>query len=243
MDQEALLTGTAEPLARQRGGGLTECLRRDAPLAALDLGVASFSYLLTLALRFDGSVPDRYWSSFWRFLFIALTVHLVVHQLAGLYGQVWRYASVQEARRVVLAGCASGIGVVTASVLVGLATGGLRALPLSVTIFGAVLTRLGSGALRVGSTVRVSTFTWDPDQPQQKVDGLTQYACAGHRDPCPTGRGFIGDYFGLAISNGTVYPHAVSTHYPSATVRADDGGPVYYQEQVLGTVARAALGI
>jgi len=172
VDQEALLTGTAEPLARQRGGGLTECLRRDAPLAALDLGVASFSYLLTLALRFDGSVPDRYWSSFWRFLFIALTVHLVVHQLAGLYGQVWRYASVQEARRVVLAGCASGIGVVSASVLVGLATGGLRALPLSVTIFGAVLTMLGTGALRFQSRLfATGRPVRDAEQPSVLIVG------------------------------------------------------------------------
>ena len=172
MDQEALLTGTAEPLARQRGGGLTERLRRDAPLAALDLGVASFSYLLTLALRFDGSVPDRYWSSFWRFLFLALAVHLVVHQLAGLYGQVWRYASVQEARRVVLAGCASGIGVVTASVLVGLATGGLRALPLSVTIFGAVLTMLGTGALRFQSRLfATGRPVRDAEQPNVLIVG------------------------------------------------------------------------
>jgi FlaA1/EpsC-like NDP-sugar epimerase len=172
VDQEALLTGTAEPLARQRGGGLTERLRRDAPLAALDLGVASFSYLLTLALRFDGSVPDRYWSSFWRFLFIALAVHLVVHQLAGLYGQVWRYASVQEARRVVLAGCASGIGVVTASVLVGLATGGLRALPLSVTIFGAVLTMLGTGALRFQSRLLATGRpVRDAEQPNVLIVG------------------------------------------------------------------------
>ena len=140
MDQDALLSGSAEPLAPNRGGGLTERLRRDAPLAALDLGVAFFSYLLTLALRFDGSVPDRYWSSFWRFLPIALAIHLVVNQLCGLYGPMWRYASAQEARRIVLAGCAAGIGVVNASVLVGLATDGrgLRALPLSVTIFGAV---------------------------------------------------------------------------------------------------------
>ncbi|HEV2927668.1 MAG TPA: polysaccharide biosynthesis protein, partial [Propionibacteriaceae bacterium] len=151
MDQEALLPGSAEPLAPSRGGGLTERLRRDAPLAALDLGVAFFSYLLTLALRFDGSVPDRYWSSFWRFLPIALAVHLVVNLLSGLYGQMWRYASVQEARRIVLAGCASGIGVVNASVLVGLATDGLRALPLSVTSFGAVLTLLGTGAIRFQS--------------------------------------------------------------------------------------------
>jgi hypothetical protein len=101
----------------------------------------------------------------------------------------------------------------------------------------------GAGAVRVGSNVRVSQFTWDPDQSQQKVGGITQYACAGHDDPCPAGRGFIGDYFGLAISRANVYTFAVSTHYPSTTVVADDGGPVYYQNQVLGTVPRSTLGL
>jgi hypothetical protein len=98
------------------------------------------------------------------------------------------------------------------------------------------------GAVPVGANVRVSQFTWDPDQSQQKVDGITQYACAGHRDPCPVGRGFIGDYFGLAISNANIYTFAVSTHYPSATVTADGGGPVYYQNQVLGIVPRTTFG-
>src|SRR3954466_5437789 len=95
-----------------------------------------------------------------------------------------------------------------------------------------------AGAAPGGGNVRVSEFTWDPDQSQQKVGGITQYACAGHDDPCPTGRGFIGDYFGLAISNGNGYTYAVSTHYPSPTVTADGGGPVYYQQQVLGIVPR-----
>ena len=90
--------------------------------------------------------------------------------------------------------------------------------------------------------MRVSEFAWDPDQPGQKVGGLSQYPCAGHRDPCPVGRGFIGDYFGLAISNANIYTLAVSTHYPSTTVTADGGGPVYYQEQVLGTVPRSTFG-
>jgi hypothetical protein len=98
------------------------------------------------------------------------------------------------------------------------------------------------GAAPVGGNVRVSQFTWDPDQPQQKVGGLTQYACAGHNDPCPVGRGFIGDYFGLAISAGNIYTLGVSTHYPSKTVTADDGGPVYYQNQVLGIVPRSTFG-
>ncbi len=87
----------------------------------------------------------------------------------------------------------------------------------------------------------MSAYTWDPEQPGQKVGGISQYACAGHTGPCPNGRGFIGDYFGLAISEANVYGFFVSTHYPSK-VRADDGGPVYYQQQVLATVSRSSLG-
>jgi hypothetical protein len=99
----------------------------------------------------------------------------------------------------------------------------------------------GTGAAPVGGNVRVSEFTWDPEQPGQTVDGLDQMACASHSNPCVT-RAFIGDYFGLAISGSNVYTLAVSTHYPSDVV-ADGGGPVYYQQQVLQTVSRAALGI
>jgi hypothetical protein len=99
-----------------------------------------------------------------------------------------------------------------------------------------------AGAVPIGGNVRVSQFSWDPDQPDQKVDGISQYPCAGHRDPCPTGRGFIGDYFGLAISSTSIYTLAVSTHYPGAGVTADGGGPVYYQQQVLGTIPRSTFG-
>jgi hypothetical protein len=100
----------------------------------------------------------------------------------------------------------------------------------------------GAGAVPVGGNVRVSRFTWDPDQPQQVVGGLPQYPCAAHTFPCPTGSGFIGDYFGLAISATRIYTFGVSTHYPSATVTADGGGPVYYQDQVLGIVPRTVFG-
>jgi hypothetical protein len=99
-----------------------------------------------------------------------------------------------------------------------------------------------AGAVPVGGNANISQYLWDPDQPGQKVDGLSQYACAGHRDPCPTGRGFIGDYFGLAVSAGNIYALSVSTHYPGPGVRADGGGPVYYQQQVLATVPRSAYG-
>jgi FlaA1/EpsC-like NDP-sugar epimerase len=151
VDQDIVLQRPAEPLAPNRGGRLAERLRRDAPLAAGDVGVAFFAYLLTLVLRFDGAVPDRYWLSFWRFLPVALAIHLVVHRLYGLYSPMWRYASVHEARRVVQAGAVGGGAVVAANLLVGWAVGGPRVLPLSVATFGAVLTLLGSGAIRFQS--------------------------------------------------------------------------------------------
>ncbi len=99
----------------------------------------------------------------------------------------------------------------------------------------------GTGAVPVGSNVRISRFTWDPEQPGQRLGGLSQYPCAGGTDPCQRGSGFIGDYFGLAISANNIYALMVSTHYPS-TVTADEGGPIYYQQQVLATVPRAGFG-
>jgi hypothetical protein len=96
----------------------------------------------------------------------------------------------------------------------------------------------GSGAVPVGSNVRISQYTWDPQQPGQIVGGLPQLPLAD-ADPSVS---FIGDYFGLAISNGNIYTLGVSTHYPSTTVRADDGGKVYYQQQILATVPRSDFG-
>jgi hypothetical protein len=96
----------------------------------------------------------------------------------------------------------------------------------------------GSGAVPVAHNVRISQYTWDPQQPGQNVGGLPQLPCADAN--CSTT--FIGDYFGLAISQGNIYTLGVSTHYPASGISADGGGPVYYQQQVLGTVARAAFG-
>lgn len=98
----------------------------------------------------------------------------------------------------------------------------------------------GAGAQPVLANTRITKFTWDPMNPAQHVDGIGQMACASHRDPC-TVRAFIGDYFGLAISAGNIYALFVSTHYPSSAI-ADEGGPVYYQQQVLAQVPRSGYG-
>jgi hypothetical protein len=95
----------------------------------------------------------------------------------------------------------------------------------------------GGGAVAAGGNVRISQYSWDPQQPGQSVGGLSQLPCADAN--CRVG--FIGDYFGLTISRHNIYALSVSTHYASDVI-ADGGGPVYYQQQVLATVPRADFG-
>jgi hypothetical protein len=99
----------------------------------------------------------------------------------------------------------------------------------------------GGGAVPVRRNVRITHFTWDPEQPGQTIDGIDQMACAAHQNPC-TRPSFIGDYFGLAISGANIYGLFVSTHYPSSVV-GDGGQTVYYQQQVLAKVPRAGVAL
>ncbi len=122
-------------------------IRRDAPLAAMDVCAVLPAYLGPLVLRFDGAVPDSYWGNFWEFIPVAVAVHLGSNLVFGLYGQMWRYASVREARRVAIAGLAAG-GVIVG---VNLLAGAPRPLPISVVGLGAVLSLLAFGAIRFQS--------------------------------------------------------------------------------------------
>ena len=123
-------------------------VRRDAPLVVLDLAVVFSAYLSTLVVRLEGDVSAWYWRNFWIYLPLIAGIHLAVNHLFGLYGQMWRYASVLEARRVVLAGVTAGGFVVAA---VTLSTSELRPIPLSVAILGSVLSLIGFGAVRFQS--------------------------------------------------------------------------------------------
>src|SRR2546428_1379461 len=79
-------------------------VRADLPLGAFDALLTIVAYLAVLVLRFDGSVPHTYWHGFRDFTAAALVAHLGSNWACGLYRQMWRHASVQEARRVIAAG-------------------------------------------------------------------------------------------------------------------------------------------
>lgn len=124
-------------------------LRRDVPLILLDIAIALSAYLIAAVLRFEGAVPNRYWENYLRFAPIAASVHVLANYAFGLYGQMWRYASVREARQVLLAGITSIIVILAASELGGPNEG--RVFPLSVVALGAGLSLVGFGAVRFQS--------------------------------------------------------------------------------------------
>lgn len=127
---------------------IVHAIRRDVPLAALDVVVCTASYLAPLILRFDGKVPGLYWDNYWGFIPFVVVIHLLANLLFGLYGHMWRYASVREAQRTVFAGGAAGLLVLGAGAIYAR---GHRPLPLSVVGLGVVLAIVGFGAIRFQS--------------------------------------------------------------------------------------------
>ncbi|MGH2554739.1 MAG: nucleoside-diphosphate sugar epimerase/dehydratase, partial [Actinomycetota bacterium] len=122
-------------------------VRRDVVLVVLDIGIVALSYLAALVLRFNGAVDRSYWQNFRWFIVVAATTHLLSNYLFGLYGQMWRYASVREARQVALSGLFAG-AVLTATAIF---LTGRRFVPLSVVVLGAAMSLMGFGGIRFQS--------------------------------------------------------------------------------------------
>ena len=120
-------------------------VRASVPLLPLDVLLSAAAYSLVLLLRFNGDVPSQYWHAFRLFLPVAIVVHIAANWLAGLYGQVWRYASIAEARRVLAAGFGSGVVLFFASFATS------RPMPRSVIILGALVVTYFLGGLRFQS--------------------------------------------------------------------------------------------
>ena len=119
-------------------------------LAILDGTVTASAYTIGLIVGFEGALPatGRLWM--WAAVFLPVVVHLLVNRRVGLYGPVWRYASVEEAARII---AAVGLGALLSAVL-------LQAIELIVDVnlpvytapcVAAMLVLVGSGGLRFQS--------------------------------------------------------------------------------------------
>ena len=142
-DLEASSAGGRSPWARVAGWIVRS--RADVALAFLDAALLAASYSIVLLLRFDGSVPGSIWDRFALWLPGAAALGVLVTWTFGLYGQIWRHASAQEARRLLGA---------TASMLLmltGIEMMTDRAVPWSVVLLGTGLGAFAMGAVRFQS--------------------------------------------------------------------------------------------
>ncbi len=160
-------------------------MRADISFALIDAILVVLAYSSALGLRLLDPETARLRGEFTESLFVLLPIIILVHLstniVFGAYGHVWEYASVAEAKRVVLA-AATAIAIL----LVGLAvytlidpavspapagTPGrpaeavaepwLRPIPVAVVVTGGLLTLFAMGLVRFRS--RLFSFKRNPD--------------------------------------------------------------------------------
>lgn len=119
--------------------------RADALLAMLDVVLLAVAYIGVLVLRFDGSVPGSWWNDVLLWLPFAISVCMLSLWSFGLYGQVWRHASADEARRL--------LGAMGAALLVLIGVELIRGqgVPWTVVFLGTGLGGFLLGAIRFRS--------------------------------------------------------------------------------------------
>ena len=81
-----------------------------ALLAAIhDVLVAIFAWFMAYELRFNFSIPADFWQSFYTIAIIAIPTQMVLFVRFGLYKGVWRFASIPDLKRIVLATLLSAV--------------------------------------------------------------------------------------------------------------------------------------
>jgi FlaA1/EpsC-like NDP-sugar epimerase len=123
--------------------------RADLSFAAIDAVLIVAAYMMALVVRsFDGLMDDRYWTSVLVAMPVIVLIHLAANVVMGAYGHMWEYASISEARRVILA-CAISSGILLPlQFALGIEP---REVPLSVIVLGGLLTLCFLGAVRFRS--------------------------------------------------------------------------------------------
>ncbi len=120
--------------------------RSNASLRLLDVGVIAVAWLFGYIAGFDGGIRLGV-RGILLYLLIPVVVQLLVNQLAGLYGPVWQYASVEEGVRVV---AAVAVGTLSSTFVIAWVADvrGVKLPLLAAAPTAALLMLLGSGGLR-----------------------------------------------------------------------------------------------
>jgi len=117
-------------------------IRSDGPVAFFDVLVVVVSFMTLLFIRFNGSIPDTYTERLYSFLPVIVAAHMVANWMWGNYGQIWRHASIAEARRIFLAGATAGAFIFLVNPMNDLS------IPRSVAVIGSLGSAVLMGVVR-----------------------------------------------------------------------------------------------
>ncbi len=121
-------------------------IRRVAAML-VDALIVLEAFVLALLFRFDGSVPEEWWNSFWPFAALSAVVFVTFLFESGVYRNVLRYTGVYQGLRVASAtAVAAGVLLI---VNLGVEQVWHRPVPLSVLLMGAVLAFVQLVAVRL----------------------------------------------------------------------------------------------
>jgi FlaA1/EpsC-like NDP-sugar epimerase len=138
-----------------RPAGWTQRVFRQSPPAfrrgaamLVDAAIVIESFAVALLFRFNGDVEPAFWNTFWLFaVFAALAFVLLLYE-SGVYQSILRYTGIYQGVRVASATAIAAGGLFMADFAAGELLG-LRPVPLSVILAGAVLAYVQLVAVRL----------------------------------------------------------------------------------------------
>lgn len=170
MDRSEALAGDGQSVRDRKGGATAKGfignvwqyllqaalrVRADISFAVVDVFIIVAGYTMATAIRMlDVAVvePWRFWTGLGRVLPILVAVHLIANIATGTYGHMWEYASISEARKVIVSNiAAAGVIVFVVTPLVDRAVEGPRFFPYGVAVLGSILVLAGMGMIRFRS--------------------------------------------------------------------------------------------
>ncbi|MDR1936552.1 MAG: polysaccharide biosynthesis protein [Candidatus Accumulibacter sp.] len=122
---------------------ITHLLVKRALVLAHDFVAVAVCWLLAYWLRFNLSIPALYLESAWHTLPLIFIIHLPAFWFFGLYRGIWRYASMMDMRRIVMA-----VGVAAVMVTAAVYMARLEQIPRTVLILHPILLVLAMGGGR-----------------------------------------------------------------------------------------------
>ena len=110
-----------------------------------DVLAAAAAWLLAWWLRFNLEIPDEFAEIMWRRLPLTIATHGLVFWSLGLYRGIWRYASLPDLQRILVAAGIGALAVPALLAFLGLAEG----VPRSVYLVAPVLMVVAMGGSRL----------------------------------------------------------------------------------------------